>query len=147
MPGIAYLAYLFGTLFALAGICILFERQTRLASALLGALLLSVFCFYFIPYELLATKNYMHFGEWENSAKELALAGGALVIAGCYTEKPTGSFLAKLISCGTVIFSITIFSFGIDHYLSAKEAADYVPSWAPYHVFCIYFTGTALFAS
>jgi hypothetical protein len=92
----------------------------------------------------------MHFGYWENAAKELALCSGAFLIAGCFLEKNENSFasfLGKLIPFGGYFFSITIISFGLDHFLYAKEAADYVPSWVPDHLFWIYFTGTALICS
>ena len=134
----------------LAGACIVFEKKIRPIALLLGTILLLIFCFYFIPYEFMVSPNYMHFGDWENAAKELAFASGAFVVAGCYSEKnekPLTRFLGKLIPFGAIFFSITIISFSVDHFLYAKEAADYVPSWVPYHVFWLYFTGTALFAS
>ncbi len=149
-PALVALAYIFGALFAFAGACIVLEMQTRLVTVVLGTLLLLVFFGYYIPYQFLAAARYMHFGEWENAAKELALAGGAWVIAGAYPEKGEKTFAGfwgKLLPCGTVIFAITILSFGIDHYLYAKQAADYVPAWIPYHLFWLYFTGTALLAS
>jgi hypothetical protein len=92
----------------------------------------------------------MHYGAWENSAKELALAGGAFVIAGCFPGKNESSiirFLGRLMPFGAIIFAITIVSFSIDHFLYAKEAADYVPSWIPYHLFWMYFAGIALLGS
>ncbi len=92
----------------------------------------------------------MHFGDWENAAKELALAGGAFVIAGCFPEKnesPLTRFLGKLIPFGAALFPITIISFSIDHFLYAKEAQGYVPSWIPYHLFWMYFAGAALLGS
>ena len=92
----------------------------------------------------------MHFGDWENAAKELTLAGGALVIASCYSEKNENTllrFLSKLIPFGAIFFALTIFSYGVDHFLYAKEAADYVPSWVPYHLFWIYLAGIGLLAS
>ena len=148
--GTLILAIIFGALFTLAGICVVFEKKTSQVSLLFGSVLLLIFCFYYIPYEFLASTNYMHFGDWENAAKELALAGGAFVIAGCFSEKNENSFtgfLGKLIPYGTLVFAITILSFGIDHFLYAKEAAGYVPSWIPDHIFWIYFAGVALFGS
>src|SRR5258708_457997 len=150
IPGIAVLTYISGALLVLAGASIVFVKKIGTASLLLGGVLLLIFCFYFIPYQLIASSNYMHFGDWENAAKELALASGALVIAGCYSEKnenPLIRFLSKLTPLGAIFFSLTIISFALDHFLYAKEAADYVPSWVSYHVFWIYFTGTALLAS
>jgi len=150
VPGFAILAFISGIILILAGACLVFEKKTRQISLLLGGVLLLIFCFCYIPYELMASPNYMHFGEWENAAKELALAGGAFVIAGCFSGKNENSlirFLGKLIPFGTIIFSITIISFGIDHFLYAKEASDYVPSWIPNHMFWMYFAGVALFGS
>jgi len=150
IPGLVVLAYISGILLAMAGLCIVFEKKARPISLLLGGVLLLIFCFYYIPYEFMATSNYMHFGEWENAAKELSLASGAFVIAGCFPEKsesPFTGFLAKLIPYGTIFFAITIISFSIIHFLYAKEAADYVPSWIPNHIFWIYFAGVALLAS
>ena len=150
IPGLVMLAYISGIMLILAGACIVFEKKARTISLLLGSILLLIFCFYFVPYEFMASSNYMHFGDWENAAKELALSSGALGIAGCFSEKnesPLIRLLGKLIPFGAILFSITIISFGVDHFLFAKEAADYVPSWVPYHLFWMYFTGTALIGS
>jgi uncharacterized membrane protein YphA (DoxX/SURF4 family) len=150
IPGLLVLAYIAGGLLTLAGACVVFEKQIRPVALLLGSVLLLVFCFYFIPYEFMVSSNYMHFGDWENAAKELAFAGGALVIAGCYSEKNENSLtrlLGKLAPFGAILFSITIISFSVDHFLYAEEAADYVPSWIPYHLFWIYFGGVALLGS
>src|SRR6185503_6714930 len=68
----AVLACIFGLAFAVAGASILFERKARQVSLLFGTLLLLIFCFYYIPYELLTSPNYMHLEDWENAEKELA---------------------------------------------------------------------------
>jgi uncharacterized membrane protein len=128
---------LFGTLLFLAGACIVIGKLLAPVSLWLGAALLLVFFFYFIPYELLSSPNYMHFGDWENSAKELALAGGAIIVAG----------RKKFMRLGVVLFAITIISFGTNHFLYAKEASGYIPSWVPIHLFWMYFCGLALLAS
>ena len=92
----------------------------------------------------------MHLGDWENAEKELALSGGAFAIAGCSPGEDKNTltrFLATLIPFGTVFFAVTMISFGIDHFLYAKEAAEYVPSWMPNHMFWIYFAGILLVGS
>ena len=150
IPGHVMATYVLGAILSLAGICIVFEKKIRPVSLTLGIILLLIFCFYFIPYQFISNPNYMHFGEWENAAKELALAAGALVIADCFPGKNIksfGSFLEKLISLGAIFYAITILSFGIDHFLFAHEASDYVPAWIPYHLFWMYVTGTALLGS
>lgn len=150
IPGLAVLAYISGALLILAGIYIVLAKKTKSIALLLGTVLLLIFCFYHVPYEFIATSNYMHLVEWENAEKELALAGGAFVIAGCFSERnenPFFKFLTKLIPFGAIFFSITMISFGLIHFLYAKEVADYVPSWMPNRIFWAYFAGTALIGS
>jgi hypothetical protein len=150
IPGFVMLTYISGALLFLVGACTVFEKKIRPISLVSGTVLLLIFCFYFIPYEFIASPDYMHFGDWENAAKELALSSGAFVVAGCFPEKNENRvirFLNKLVPFGAILFSITIISFGIDHFLYANEAVDYVPSWVPYHLFWLYFTGTALLCS
>jgi uncharacterized membrane protein YphA (DoxX/SURF4 family) len=141
------LVYLSGFPLILAGTCIAFEEKILPASLLLGTFLLLIFCFYFIPYQLTHLSHYSDFGTWENAAKEVALSGGALIIAGSYPNRhqsPLFSFLSKLIPLGAIIFPLTIISFGINHFIYAREASDYMPSWIPNHLFWMYFTGSCL---
>src|SRR4030095_3086419 len=150
IPGLAMVAYTFGIMFVLAGTCIVFKKKTRAISLLSGAVLLLIFCFYFIPYEFMSSSRYMRLGQCENAEKELAFSSGAFVIAGCFSEKNENllyRFLGKLIPFGPILFSIPIISFGILHFLYAKDVADYVPSWVPYHMFWTYLAGTALIGS
>ena len=109
---------------------------------MMAVIFLLVFCFYFIPYEFIATTNYMRLGAWENAEKELALCGGAFIVAGCFANSSM-----KLFSLGVILFCITILSFGIDHYLYATGVSDYIPSWIPNHMFWTYLAGTALIGS
>ena len=143
-------AYISGTLLVLAGACIIFKKKTRPISLLSGAVLLSIFCFYYIPYQFMSSSRYMHLLQWENAEKELAFSSGAFVIAGCFSEKNETllyRLLGKLIPFGPMLFSIPIISFGILHFLYAKDVADYVPSWVPNHIFWTYLAGTALIGS
>jgi uncharacterized membrane protein YphA (DoxX/SURF4 family) len=150
IPGIAILALVFGLLFFLSGACIAFKIKARQAALFLASTLLLIFCFYFIPYQLMSKSSYLHYGEWENAAKELALAAGAFAVAGSLSGKkdnPFTSLPGKAIPLGAALFPITIISFSIDHFLYAKQAADYIPSWIPYHLFWMYFAGVALLGS
>jgi hypothetical protein len=149
IPGLSVIAFLSGAMLMVAGVCIIFQKKIFMASVLLGSVLLLIFCFYFIPYELLSG-NYMHFRAWENAAKELTLAGGAFVIANLFLEKNTSlpiGFLKKLIPLGCVFFSVAIISYGINHFLVPEGVASYTPSWVSYRLFWAYFTGTALLGS
>lgn len=149
IPGIVVLAYIAGTLLMLAGVCIIFEKKTRPVSLLLGTALLLIFCFCFIPYQFMANK-YMPLVSWENAEKELALAAGAFVMAGCFSEKNENliiKVLKKLIPLGTILFSITMISFGILHFQYAKDVAEYAPSWVPNRLFWVYLAGAGLIGS
>ena len=53
----------------------------------------------------------------------------------------------RLFRVGVVLFALTIISYSFDHFLYARQAVGYVPSWVSYPVFWLYFTGTALFCS
>jgi uncharacterized membrane protein YphA (DoxX/SURF4 family) len=150
ISSLTLLTYVSGIMLVLAGVCIVFKIKPRPIALLLGFVLLLIFCFYFIPYEFLFASNYMQLGEWDNAEKELALSSGALIIAGSF-PKTNENFpfrqLSKLISFGPILFSITILSFGIDHYLYAKDVAGYIPTWIPNRIFWAYFAGTALLCS
>lgn len=148
IPALGTVAVIFGAFLGFCGFMIAIGKNIRPVSLVLGTVLLLIFCFYFVPYQLVVSENNMHFGDWENAAKELALAGGALVMVSFSEkdEKIAGN-LGKLVPLGTVLFSLTIISFSFDHFLYAVEAADYVPSWIPFHLFWIYFCGAALFGS
>jgi uncharacterized membrane protein len=150
IPGLAMIAYVFGIMFVLAGACIVFKKKTRHVSLLTGTILLLIFCFYFIPYEFMSSSRYMHLVQWENAEKELAFASGTFVIAGCFSPKNENFLyrsLGKLTLLGPILFSIPIISFGILHFIYAKNVADYVPSWVPIHMFWTYLAGTALIGS
>jgi hypothetical protein len=78
----------------------------------------------------------LHLPDWENLAKVLTLVAGALAIA----KGKIGRF-------GAVLYALTIAYYGILHFMEAEEAASYIPSWIPYHLFWMYFCGAALIAS
>lgn len=148
--GLATIAYISGALLVIAGVCIALNKIIRAAAFRLGILLLLIFCFYFIPYQLLATSGYMQLINWDNAEKELALSAGAFIIAGSFSKNSASSsttFLSRLISFGTILFCITIISFGIDHFLYAKGVAEYIPAWIPNKMFWAYAAGTGLLGS
>jgi hypothetical protein len=78
----------------------------------------------------------LHLPDWENLAKVLTLAAGALAIA-----------KGKIGRLGAVLYALTIVYYGILHFMVAKEAESYIPAWIPWHLFWMYFCGAALIAS
>ena len=150
IAGHVMITYIFGALFILAGACIVFKIKIEIIPLLLGTLLLLIVCSYHIPYEFMTDSNYMRIGEWENAEKDLALSGGAFVIAGCFSEENENlvtRFLRKLIPLGTILFALMMAIFGTYHFLFTKEASTLVPWWLPDHMFWTYLGGVALIGS
>lgn len=141
------LPYLFGVFLLLTGAGIAIGRNVLSVSLTLGTVLLLIFCFYFLPYQLFVSPDAGHYGAWENAAKELALASGAFAIAAyesTRTQRPLSGFWRKLIAVGAACFPLTIISFSIDHFLYARAAVDYMPTWISYRLQWLYITGSAL---
>jgi hypothetical protein len=155
IPALTFWAYLAGVAFFAVAASIILEKKARTVSLILGGIFLALFCFYYIPYELIVDPNYRHFGVWGDAEKELALSGGAFVIAGSFPEENANGqkksllikVLEKLIPFGGIFFSITMISFGIDHLLYTKGVATLVPDWIPGHIFWTYFAAMALIGS
>ena len=127
-----------GAVLILVGAFIAFAKRTRPVSFVFGWVLLLIFCFLYLPYQFMDKSTYMHLGPWENALKELALAGGAFVIAGYFSEKSkklSEKFWRKLITFGSILFAIPVISFGVLHFLVTKEASTLVPSWIPGPIF------------
>jgi uncharacterized membrane protein YphA (DoxX/SURF4 family) len=148
IPG--YLVIACGFIFILIGLCIILSIKIRPVSFYFGCVLLLIFCFLFIPYMFSASANYRHLTEWENSFKELDLAGGAFLVAGCFAGK-NKNFLNRtwnwLIPFGTILFILPVINYGILHFQLAKEVSTMVPAWIPGSLFWTYFAGAALLGS
>lgn len=150
IAGLAIISYFTGAVFMLSGITIIFTLKTRLIALLLSWLLMLVFCFYYLPYQFITTSNYLQLISWDNPAKELALTGGALIIAGNFTAKNESNFeklSAKLLPLKYVLFCVPVISFSLLHFIYGKDVADYIPSWVPARVFWGYAAGVPLFCS
>ena len=146
-------AYISGAGLIVAGALILFSNKVRVTALVLGGFLLLFFIAFQVPYQLFVNQYFLHLGVWGNALKELALAGGAFVIAGTLNEASSGSktfvirLLEKCIPAGRIFFSITMIVFGYDHFLYTAFAAKLVPAWIPGPVFWTYFAGVALIGS
>jgi len=145
------IAYLTGAVLIIASIFIFFKKKDRFASLLSGGFLLLVFIALQCPYILFIQPNSpKHLGLWTDPLKELALAGGAFVMAGLSKDETNNlsfKFLEKLIPAGRIFFSITMLLFGLDHFYYTDFVATLVPAWIPGHTFWTYFAGVALMGS
>jgi uncharacterized membrane protein len=141
IPWQTLLAYMTGIVLIAAGIAILFRTQVRLASLLLGSLILLSFFVFYLPL-LLATAPFS--GLWTNAGKALALSGGAFLIAEIVSKTNTGS--RRLIPLSRLFLSAFLILAGVQHFMFASFVANLVPRWIPGHLFWTYFAGVALIA-
>src|ERR1043165_1299881 len=128
------MAYITGAAISIAEILILAGKKTKAVSLLLASFLLLCFLFIQSPFILFVQPNSpAHLGLWTNPLKELALSGGAFVIAGLSGitsgKSLPGIVVEKLIPFGKIFFSITLIAFGIDHFLYSTFVATLVPAW------------------
>jgi uncharacterized membrane protein YphA (DoxX/SURF4 family) len=152
LPLLNILAYLFGIYLIVSGVLIIAERKGKEASLILAAVFLVLFICTHLTYELISEPNIIyHLGLWVNPLKELALCGGAFVVAGSFSKDELARggfrFLNSLIPYGNLFFLFTITAFGIGHFMYAVYLVKTIPAWIPDHLFWVYFSGTALIAS
>lgn len=146
-PAPAIWAYIVGAALILAGAIIAFIRNARTVSILLGVFFFLLFFCFHIYYQLFLIPYDFHFGNWTDALKELALSGGAFVMASSFPE--TGSSITNkmLLILGRIFFSIMLIIFGIDHILYKEFVAKLVPAWIPGPMFWTYFGSIALIGS
>lgn len=153
LPGLIIIAYLTGVLMLTGGLAIIFTKSGKQASLIIGITFFSFCLFFHVPYELFSDPNKIyHLGLWDSTLKELALAGGAFVVAQSFHETPlpkilSNKYMKSLASLGTIFFCTTMIAFGIAHFLYIQYVQVMVPAWIPDHIFWAYFGGVALIAA
>jgi uncharacterized membrane protein YphA (DoxX/SURF4 family) len=153
LPWAPFWSCLFTVIAIAACIAITFDIKGRTVSLILGGLLLAMYVVGALPYELFIDPNHNHLYAWADLLKELALAGGAFVIAGSFPEKPNIpksyfiKLLERLIPLGSIFFCITMVSFGCCHFLYTEPISKLVPAWIPGAIFWTYFAGVMLVGS
>jgi uncharacterized membrane protein YphA (DoxX/SURF4 family) len=150
LPWVSFWVGFFTVIVVVACLAIIFEKQPRRVSLILGGLLLAMYIFGDIPYEIIIDPYHNYLGSWADGLKELALAGGAFVVAGSFSQdvdvKKPGliRWLEKLIPWGSIFFCITMILYGVCHFLYAKPISALVPNWIPGHLFWTYAAGVGL---
>ena len=147
IPGLTALAYITGMALVLAGAIICISKKARIVSLVLGIFFFLLFLCFHVYYQIFLSPYSFHLGLWTDPLKELALSGGAFIIAVSYPEEksPAGSKL--LLILGRVFFSVMLIAFGIDHFLYTEFVAKLVPGWIPGSIFWTYFAAVALIGS
>lgn len=146
--GESILTYLVSLALVVAAIAIVTGKKAKIASVLLGFLFLALFLFCHVRYECWIDPNSKHIGVWGNALKESAMAGSAFVVAGSFfNRQPAGKGEKALIPVGSILFSITMIVFGIEHFLYPDFVKTLVPGWIPFNLFWTYFAAVALIGS
>jgi uncharacterized membrane protein YphA (DoxX/SURF4 family) len=148
-------AYAVGAVLIIAGIFIAIGKKVKTTSLLLGGFLFILFIVFQSSYTLFIQPNSPeHLGLWTDPLKELALSGGAFVMAGSSKNELNTTHrnylftvLEKFIPFGRIFFSITMILFGVAHFYYPEFVATLVPAWIPGATFWTYFAGIALILS
>jgi len=142
IPGHHFWTYFFGVFLIVIGLAIILDLKARLAALVLGVASLLLLVFVHVPFQI---SNRPHsLLECADPFTILALAGSAFIIAG--PDVAAGSPRARFtwVLLGRICFSITLITFGFEHFLYTGFVSTLVPAWIPGHVFWTYFCGTAL---
>jgi len=143
IPGKLAWAYISGSILILSGLAVIFNIKARLASLVVGIMILV--CSFLLRhlYEMV---------DWGGAYKALALGGGSLIIAASFFRKDVSSpgnssVNDKLIFTGCIFFSLFFIVCGFLHFKFAGFIIkDFIPSYIPFHTFWTYFCGICLLA-
>ena len=152
IPAQVVLVYLFSLFLIGAAVALVLVKKVRTTMLFLGGLLLTLFFFCHIPYELLCDPGANQIGNWNKALKDLSISGSAFILAGCFPDGLVGGQkdraflrpLEALIPFGSFFYSIMLVIFGIEHFLYADGVQNLVPDWIPGHLFWTYFAAVAL---
>ncbi len=152
MPSFHFWVLVCSGIMLIAGWAIIFGIKAIEAALFLGTLFLAFFCFCQIPFQIRDNPAWLQPGSWTSALKGLTISGGAFLVAGSLIRgaapKPgwpaLSRILEKIIPWGKIFFSVTLITFGIDHFLYTSFVMTLVPAWIPGPLFWTYFAGIAL---
>ena len=86
IPGVSFWAYITGAVLMLAGAIIIFSKNARILAFALGMFFFLLFVCCHVYYQLFLSPNDFHLGSCTDALKELALSGGAFLIAASFPK-------------------------------------------------------------
>jgi len=150
IPGQSTWAYAVGAALIIAGLFIAVGKNARIVAVAVALLLLFLFLFFHLTDQVKAFRQLHSFdlatilGPWINPLKELALSGGAFIIAASFATGRLNRADTILLMTGRIFFSIMLITFGISHFVYTKFVVTIVPGWIPLPLFWTYFGAIAL---
>ncbi len=142
VPAYRVLAVANGGLLAGAGLAILIDRKTALASLVVAVIFLSGIALLHVP-STFAQPALLRSPWWIRTFESVAVIAGAITLAGL-RDAPARS---RWIPYGRIAFGLSIPVFGILHLVYGEPTASLIPPWYPWPLFWAYFTGVAQIAA
>lgn len=147
-------AYLTGAALLIAATMLIVGKRRRTIALAIALFFLILLLIFQVPYFLFVSEYApIHLGLWTNPLKELALSGGAMVLASSFWKAPhTGidpeaPLRNGLMSVGRLFFSVMLIAFGVDHFYYGDTVATLMPKWFPGRYLWIYAMGIILVSS
>jgi hypothetical protein len=136
----------------IAGLFTIKQIDTKDVCLYLEFFLLVIVIACHLPYILIVSPDSAkHLGVWDGAVEALAYCGGALVMAGSFSESngiaSKNSFarwLEKLIPLGRFFFATLLIVYGCSHFVYTDYVMPMVPKWLGMSLFWTYFAGSAL---
>lgn len=126
-----------------AGISLIVNRLARLASLLLGVMLL-VFMLLLHSQTLINDSSVMH---WTRALQDAAIAMAAFMLAKLLTERqPEKSVWSKIAGFCPFLFAVLLIVFGIEQFLNLDFLTAKAPVYLPGRIIFVYFTGALMCA-
>ena len=150
IPNQSIWAYIAGGALIIAGLLIAISKKARLVSLAAGIFFLLLFICFHVPNQVKALEHSRSIalaailGPWINPLKELALSGGAFIIAVSFAIGRLNAADKFLLVTGRVFFSIMLIIFGISHFVYTDFVVTLIPAWLPFALFWTYFGAVAL---
>ncbi len=144
-PGRQFLMYVVSFILIISGFCVLVRKQVWKAAITLAILFFVLTILVHLPRNI---ANPYDGGAWTGTFEMIALCAGALILADTLpAESQLASGWSFLIRSGRYPYAISLFVFGIQHFIYADFVATLVPAWIPPQLFWTYFVGIAFIVS
>ncbi|MFZ6013901.1 MAG: hypothetical protein ACOYXT_26405 [Bacteroidota bacterium] len=133
------LAYISGTALIFAAIAIVLNKKETIAALVIAGLI------FLLTLALRHLPNLMV--DWVNTYKSLALAGGALIVAGASDGNSLSENVKKnLLMIGSICVTAFFVAAGYAHFKWANGVQSLIPAFIPFRLFWTYFCGVCLVA-
>ena len=140
-----WLGYAVAVVLASAGIALLLNKESRIASIVLAIVFLLFLFIGHLPNRLQHHPEMLAY--WTDAIKLLALTGGAMVMyhTGDSAKAPSMQKVFDRVAWyGKYLYAFMLTMFGIGHVVNADFVKSIVPTWIPGNLFWTYLTGVAL---